>query len=436
VLDAAAASINLTATDLELVREAIQLALLAAAPTLFTAADVDQATLVQTGSKAAQLQLVFKQGATVDITAITSAINAAIESESLDVSPIVTSKGSSISVQFKDPAITDNGLHGSGKEPDDASSDKSSKISGSTAAGIAIPLLLVMCAIIWWFRCSPAAVTALRSAAWKTAHEQQEKRKNTMEMEQNPLVARLQAAAAAATTAVTTGAPADALAAGGVYTYADPTQPAIYDGANDTYTYADPNRPAVYDAAKDGNNTMSTAVSVDYLEPAVVGVDYEYGPVTAGGNGGAPLYVEPNAPAAETYQGNAPLYAVPMEDAGGGPVKTVQVYGFTEEDESVDGASGLHAVAAAAAAAAATASTTGVGADYRVPTSPAAAALNGGAVYAAADEDSYTYTSAAASVAQGGPALYDTGTGDEGYLAVGGAPSSNAAYMQNDALYN
>ena len=160
MLDAAAGPappINLTSIDLERVRDAVQLALLAAAtPALFTAADVDQATLVQTGSKA-QLQLFFQQGATVDITAITSAINAAIASESLDVPPVVTSTGGSISVQIEDPAIA---LDGAGKEPDDTSPEKSSKISGGTAAGIVIPLLLVIGAIVWWFRCGPAVAAA------------------------------------------------------------------------------------------------------------------------------------------------------------------------------------------------------------------------------------------------------------------------------------
>ena len=157
MLDAAAGPtppINLTSIDLVRLRDAIQLALLTAAtPALFTIADVDEATLVQTGSKA-QLQLVFKQGATVDVAAITLAINAAVASESLDVPPVVTSKGDSISVQIKDPAIA---LNGAGKEPDDTSSlDKSSTISGGTVGAIVLMLLLAIGAVLWWIRCDRA----------------------------------------------------------------------------------------------------------------------------------------------------------------------------------------------------------------------------------------------------------------------------------------
>jgi hypothetical protein len=95
---------NLTSADLQLVKEAVQQALLAAAPTLFAEANVDQVSLVQTGSTFQQL-LLFKPGAPIDITAITSAINSAIKSGSLRLPPVASSNGGSVSVQIEGLAV-------------------------------------------------------------------------------------------------------------------------------------------------------------------------------------------------------------------------------------------------------------------------------------------------------------------------------------------
>ena len=206
-------------------------------------------------------------------------------------------------------------------------------MSGGAVAGSIIPILLVIGAVFLWFKCRSTAGSAQSSAELKLEYELEETRRNTVEMEQNPMVARRQAAAAAAAAAAATAL--------------DPT-----------------------------------LMAVDYLEPAVVGTDYEYGPVGAAAaaaahhlcvepnayapaatnDNGAPLYsvyagsstpfeqaayVEPNAeyaPAATNDAGNTALYSVPMEEeAGVGPVKIVQVYGTTvEDDDSVYNAPGAN----------------------------------------------------------------------------------------------
>jgi hypothetical protein len=123
------------------------------------------------------------------------------------------------------------------------------------ATGIGIPLLLVIGAIVWWFRCGPAVAAARRTAAWKAEHEQQEEQRNTMKMEENPLVARQRAAAAAAATIAAVAA--------------------------------------------------TPTVLVDYVEPAVVGADYEYGPA---GAVQAHLYVDPNTMDSAAITDNVAVY--------------------------------------------------------------------------------------------------------------------------------
>jgi hypothetical protein len=208
-----------------------------------------------------------------------------------------------------------------------------------------------------------------------------------------------------------------------VYTYTDGNQPAIYDGAKGTYASPSATQPAIYDGAKDKANgapvySVYTGSSIPSEQAT---------------------YVEPNAkhtPAATNGTGNAPLYSVPMEkEVGGGPVKMLEVYGTTEEDNSVYNAPGAAPPVATGADYRTPAHPAQVGADYRVPTTAGHSDVNGGAMYAAT-EDSYMYTTAAASAAQGGLALYSANDG-EGYLGVAGASSNNTAvYMQNDALYN
>ena len=206
-------------------------------------------------------------------------------------------------------------------------------MSGGAVAGSIIPILLVIGAVFLWFKCRSTAGSAQSSAELKLEYELEETRRNTVEMEQNPMVARRQAAAAAAAAAAATAL--------------DPT-----------------------------------LMAVDYLEPAVVGTDYEYGPVGAAAAAAHPLWVEPNAeyalaatndngaplysvyagsstpfeqaayvepnaeyaPAATNDAGNTTLYSVPMEEeAGVGPVKIVQVYGTTvEDDDSVYNAPGAN----------------------------------------------------------------------------------------------
>jgi hypothetical protein len=136
---------KLTGTDRELVKAAILRALLAVTPTLFTAAELDEATLVQTGS-IFQLQLAFKSGAVIDST-VTSGIITAIKSGSLNVPPVLTSNGGSTSVQITDPAIeatTDERGKGTDTDP-----QPSTGLSGSAVAGIVTPLLLIIGALVW-----------------------------------------------------------------------------------------------------------------------------------------------------------------------------------------------------------------------------------------------------------------------------------------------
>ena len=242
----------------------------------------------------------------------------------------VTIDGKSVSVEI-DEVVVGMGTSniGAGDTPVDTNDPGPTGMSGGAVAGSIIPILLVIGAVFLWFKCRS---TAGSSAELKLEYELEETRRNTVEMEQNPMVARRQAAAAAAAAAATA---------------LDPT-----------------------------------LMAVDYLEPAVVGTDYEYGPVGAAAaaahhlcvepnaeyapaatnDNGAPLYsvyagsstpfeqaayVEPNAeyaPAATNDAGNTTLYSVPMEEeAGVGPVKIVQVYGTTvEDDDSVYNAPGAN----------------------------------------------------------------------------------------------
>ena len=90
-----------------------------------------------------------------------------------------------------------------------------------------------------------------------------------MEMEVNPLVARQRAAAAAA---------AATSAAAATFPVPDYMEPAVV-GADYEYGFV----------TAGGNG------GADYMEPAVVGADYEYGPAEADTNVQDHLYVDPNA---------------------------------------------------------------------------------------------------------------------------------------------
>jgi hypothetical protein len=158
-------------------------------------------------------------------------------------------------------------------------SEESSGIAVGAVVGIAIPLVLVIGAIVWWFQCGPAAAVARRTAAWKTERAQQEDCRNTIEMEMNPLVVRQRAAAAAAA--------ATSAAAAATFPVPDYMEPAVV-GAD--YEY--------------GSVTVGGNGGADYMEPAVVGADYEYGSVTVGGNGGAD-YMEPAVVGADYEYGPA-----------------------------------------------------------------------------------------------------------------------------------
>jgi hypothetical protein len=189
--------------------------MVAAAQALFADADVDRVTLVQKGSKFQQ-ELVFKNSAAVDIDTITSAINTAILEQSLNVPP-VTINGASVSVQIEEPVVgvaassitIDNSGAGDlllpGDNPVATNNPEPSTtgMSGGAVAGILIPILLVIGALIWWFGFARRSGGGARGVAGdNTELEMAETRRNTMGMEENPLAAARRAQAAGNNTAV------------------------------------------------------------------------------------------------------------------------------------------------------------------------------------------------------------------------------------------